>query len=97
MNGYLSIHTMDGDPEALLAAKREHMDPVVSRLAPRHGALASVTVAGDGGITVYNIWRDAAGAAAFSREPEAQQAQQASGLPLPSSFSRHPDVEVTLY
>ena len=94
---FFSVHTMDGDPQELLAAKREHMDPVVARLAPRHGAIASVTVPTETGIAVYNIWRDATGAAAFTQEPEAQQAQQASGLPLPSSFTRHPDAEVTLY
>ena len=94
---FFSVHTMDGDPQALLAAKRTHMDPVVARLAPQHGAIASVTVPTESGITVYNIWRDTAGAAAFTREPEAQQAQQASGLPMPSSFSPHPDAEVTLY
>jgi hypothetical protein len=73
---FFSVHTIDGDPEELLRAKREHMDPVVARLAPAHGAIASVTVAGENGITTYNLWRDAEGAAAFSREPEAQEAQR---------------------
>jgi hypothetical protein len=94
---YFSIHTMDGDPENLLAAKSRHMDPVVARLAPGHGAIASVTVATKTGITVYNLWRDAAGAAAFTQEAEARDAQQASGLPAPSSFTSYPDAQVTLY
>jgi hypothetical protein len=94
---FFSVHTMDGDPEELLRAKREHMDPVVARLAPGHGAIASVTVAGKDGITTYNLWRDAEGAAAFSREPEAQEAQRRSGLPAPSSFVRYDDVEAVLY
>lgn len=40
---FLSIHTMEGDPDELLERKRQHMDPVVERLAPGFGALASVT------------------------------------------------------
>lgn len=94
---FFSKHTMDGDPEELLQAKRQHMDPVVQRLAPRHGAIASITVRTDTGIAVYNLWRDGAGAMAFAAEQDARDAQAASGLPAPSSFERHPDAEVTFY
>lgn len=94
---FFSVHTMDGDPQALLSAKRAHMDPVVARLAPEHGAIASVTVPTEAGIAVYNIWRDEAGAAAFTQEPEVQEAQQRSGLPAPSSMTRYSDAEVILY
>ena len=48
---FFSIHMLDGDPDQLLRAKREHMDPVVARLAPAHGAIASVTVPGEHGIS----------------------------------------------
>ena len=34
---FLSIQTMEGDPEDLLARKRQHMDPVTERLAPDKG------------------------------------------------------------
>jgi hypothetical protein len=64
------------------------MDPVVARVAPGHGAIASVTVADENGITTYNLWRDAEGAATFSQEPEAAEAQRRSGLPAPSGVSR---------
>jgi hypothetical protein len=94
---FFSMHTMDGDPEQLLAAKRQHMDPVVGKLAPKHGAVATVTVRSDTGIAVYNIWRSAEGAMSFTQEPEAQQAQQASGLPAPSTFHRYPDADVTIF
>ena len=30
---FLSIHTMEGDPDDLLARKRQHMDPVTERFA----------------------------------------------------------------
>lgn len=94
---FFSVHTMDGDPDQLLAAKRQHMDPVVARLAPRHGAVASIVVHTERGLTVYNVWSSAQGAKAFSHEPEALQAQAASGLPAPSSFTSFDDVQVILY
>lgn len=94
---FLSIPAMDGDPADLLARRRRHMDPVVTRLAPRHGALATVTVPGEHGITVYNLWQTAEGAAAFTEAPEAQQAQREPGLPTPSRFERYPDAEIVVF
>jgi hypothetical protein len=94
---FLSIHTMEGDPDELLERKRQHMDPVVERLAPGFGALASVTSRTEGGIITVNLWATAEGAAAFSQHPEALQAQQSSGLPRPASFERFPDAEYRFY
>ena len=94
---FFSMHTMDGDPEVLRAANREHLAPVVARLAPAHGAIASVTIRTETGMAVYNIWRDAQGAATFAQDPAAQEAQRASGLPAPSSFARHVDADVAIY
>jgi hypothetical protein len=93
---FLSMHTMDGDPDALLAAKRNHTDPVVARVA----AWVWRNRIGDGAtrhwVADYNIWRDAAGAE-FAQEPEALQAQRRLGLPPPVPFVRHVDTEVALY
>lgn len=92
---YFTIHTLDGDPDELLAAKREHFDPVVAEHAPRFGAISTVTVRTRQGLTIYNLWRDGAGARAFTGLPEIQIAQQTSGLPAPSSFTWHDDADVT--
>jgi hypothetical protein len=94
---FASVHRMLGDPDDLLARKHEHMDPVVARLAPRHGAILSITARTDDGIVTINLWDTAAGAAAFSEEPEALEAQRASGLPAPASFERYDDAEYVLY
>ncbi|ETK34360.1 hypothetical protein [Microbispora sp. ATCC PTA-5024] len=94
---FLSIHTMTGDPDDLLDRKRRHMDPVVERLAPRHGAILSVTSTTDDGIVTVNLWESAEGAAAFSGEPEALDAQKESGLPVPATFQRFTDATVTWY
>lgn len=94
---FLSIHTMEGDPDDLLARKRQHMGPVVEKLAPGLGAIWSVTAPTDTGIITVNLWSTAEGAARFSQEPEARQAQQASGLPQPATFQRFTDADCTIY
>ncbi len=94
---FLSVHTMEGDPDDLLARKRQHMDPVVQRLAPSFGAIWSVTARTDKGIITVNLWSTPEGAARFSQEPEAQQAQRESGLPRPTSFERFTDADYSVY
>ena len=90
---YFTIHTLVGDPEQLLAAKRELFDPVVDQHAGRFGAISSATVRTEDGLTVYNLWRDADGAAGFTALPEIQEAQRLSGLPQPSTFVRFDGVD----
>lgn len=94
---FLSIHTMEGDPDDLLVRKRQHMDPVVERLAPGFGAIWSVTAKTSNGILTVNLWDTPEGAARFAQEPQAQQAQQASGLPRPATFERFTNVDYTVY
>ena len=83
--------------EDLLARKRQHMDPVVERLAPGFGAIASVTSKTASGIITVNLWATADGAAACSQNQEALHAQRASGLPKPATFERFPDAEYAFY
>jgi hypothetical protein len=94
---FFSVHTMTGDPDDLMERKERSMDPIVERLASEFGAVFSVTVRTGDGITTYNLWDSAEGAAAFSRHPEAIQAQKESGLPMPSTFERHGSPQVTFY
>jgi hypothetical protein len=94
---FLSIQTMEGDPDDLLARKRQHMDPVTDRLAPAFGALMSVTSGTDTGIITVNVWETPEGAAAFSQDPEVLRARQASGLPRQATFGRFTDADCTLY
>src|SRR5262249_4497657 len=94
---FLSIHTMEGDSDDLLARKRRHMDPVVERLAPGFGAIASVTSKTASGVITVNLWPTADGAAAFSENQEALHRQAEAGLPMPASFERFPDADYTFY
>lgn len=94
---FVSIHTLDGNPYDLLQRKRSYLDPAVRELAPEHGALFSVTVRRSNGRMIINGWESPQGAAVFTQLPQIQAAQQASGLPLPSSFERFTDGEVDVY
>jgi len=94
---FLSIHTMDGDPDDLLDRKRRHMDPVIERVAPGFGAIWSVTGRTDTGIVTANLWNSPDDAARFTQQPEVQQAQAASGVPMPTTFERFVDVDYTVY
>ena len=90
---YFTVHTLDGDPEELLARKREYFDPVVAAHAHRFGAISTVTLSTQAGLIVYNLWETEDGAREFTGLPEIQQAQEESKLPMPSSFERHVDVD----
>lgn len=86
---YLTIHKMTGNPDDLSEKKRAGMDPVVNQVAPTQGAIFSVTARTEEGLVVVNLWESRAHAEAFTKLDEIQQAQRASGLPMPSSFERY--------
>ncbi|HEV2724480.1 MAG TPA: hypothetical protein VGV10_07590 [Thermoleophilaceae bacterium] len=66
-----------GDPERLLAAKREHIDPVMERKAPEYGNLLHVAARTPDGVLVLNLWKSEEGSAQAFQDPEIQQARQA--------------------
>lgn len=80
----VSMMRMDGDADELLAKINEHVDPVSSRLAPKHGGLLNIVAKTDSGIMVINLWENEEGRHAVAAEPEIQQAIQAAGLPAPA-------------
>lgn len=94
---FLSIHTLPGNPDDLLQKKQEHMDPVVSQIAPEYGAIMSITAKGPEGLITVNLWESAEGAQAFTLRPEVQQAQARSGLPRPTTFERYTDIYIEEY
>ena len=90
---FMSIHRMDGDPDALLARKSADMDPVIRERAGEFGAAWTVTARTETGIVTVNLWKEPEGAVAFTQLQAAQDAQRRSGLPMPSSFERFTDVD----
>jgi hypothetical protein len=75
---------VQGDPEALAAAIREHLAPVAERFAEKHGGLASIVARTEDGILMINLWETEEGRQAMAEEPEIQNAVRAAGLPTPA-------------
>ena len=94
---YVTIHTLPGAADELLARKQTHFDPVVQRVARGFGALFSVTAPTDDGLLIINVWEDAERVGAFAALPEMQAAQTQAQLPAPSSFQRYPGALLDVY
>ena len=73
----LTIIRSSGDPETSLAAKREHIDPVMERKAPEYGNLLHVAARTPEGMLVLNLWESEEGSEQAFQDPEIQQARQA--------------------
>jgi hypothetical protein len=94
---YVTVHTLPGSADELLARKQTHFDPVVQRVAPAFGALFSVTAPTSDGLLIINVWQDADRVTAFAALPEMQAAQATAQLPPPSSFQRYAGAHLDVY
>jgi hypothetical protein len=79
----VTLMRFSGDPDELEAKVREHVEPVSSRLSPKHGRLGNVLARAADGIVVINLWESEEGRRAMSAEPEIQAAVAGAGLPRP--------------
>ena len=73
----LTIIRTPGDPDALLAAKREHMDPVMGPKADQIGMLFHLAARGPDGLVVVNLWDSEEASEKAAQDPEIDQARQA--------------------
>jgi hypothetical protein len=90
----VSMMRFAGNPDELEAKMREHLEPVASRLAEKHGGLMSITARdGDDGILIVNVWETEEGRHAMAEEPEIQAALAAAGFP-PPAFQGYPILEL---
>jgi quinol monooxygenase YgiN len=80
----VSMMRMQGDPDELAAAIREHVTPVARTLAEKHGGLLNIVARRPDGILAINLWENEEGRQAMAAEPEIQQAVAAAGLPAPA-------------
>lgn len=94
---YVTVHTLDGDPSELLSRKERHFDPIVRRIAPEYGCIASVTTQTQTGLMIVNAWESADQVPAFTAHPEVQAASSAAQLPRPSSFERYEQASVDVF
>ena len=77
---YLSIMKIQGNPDELMDAMREHVAPVAARLAPQFGGISSTIVRTDDGIMVVNLWKDDEGRHRLPEHPDMQAAIAKSGF-----------------
>ena len=75
----LTIIRTPGDPDRLLAAKREHIDPVMQRKAGQYGHILHVAARGPDGLVVVNLWASADGSEQAAQDPDIQRARDAMG------------------
>ncbi len=73
----LTIMRATGDPKELLAAKREHIDPVMERRAGEFGNIFHVAARGPDGMIVLNLWESEEGSEQAFQDPEIEQAREA--------------------
>src|SRR5215204_4375133 len=74
----LTIIRTSGDPDELLASKREHIDPVMKRRADQYGHLLHIAARADDGLVVINLWQSEEGSQQPWEDPEIQEARQGS-------------------
>ncbi len=79
----LVVVKFDGDPEQLVASTKEHVDPVMSRIAPERGARWHALSKSPEGVIVVDIWDSIDAASSTMALPEVQEAMRAAGFPEP--------------
>jgi hypothetical protein len=72
----LAMVKLDGDPDRLLAAKRELMDPVAERVFGEHGHTWQVVARSDEGLLIFNLWQDAEGRDRANADPAMREARE---------------------
>ena len=80
----LSVMSIQGNPDELLARMQATIEPVAARKAAQYGAISSTVVRTDDGIAIYNLWTADEGRHAMADDAEMQAAVKAAGFPTPS-------------
>ncbi len=79
----LSVMSIQGNPDELVARMEEKIEPVAARKAPLYGGISSTVVRTDDGITIYNLWETEDGRHRMADDPEIQAAVRDAGFPKP--------------
>lgn len=82
----LTTFKIEGDPDELLAQKKEKIDPISMEKAREHGGSAHIVVRAEDGLQVFNIWESLEGSEKMAEEmrPVAQEA----GMPRPTGWQQ---------
>jgi predicted ester cyclase len=79
----LSVMSIQGKPDELVARMQETIEPVAARKAPLYGGISTTVVRTDDGITIYNLWETEDGRHRMAEDPEIQAVVEAAGFPKP--------------
>jgi steroid delta-isomerase-like uncharacterized protein len=79
----LSVMSIDGDPDELVARFAETLEPVGRRRAPLYGGISTTIVRTDDGVTIYNLWQTEEGRHRMAEDPEVREAMRAASFPEP--------------
>lgn len=79
----LSVMSIPGNADELVARFTETLEPVGRRRAPIYGGISSTVVRTDDGITIYNLWKTEEGRHRMAEDPEIQAAIKAANFPEP--------------
>jgi predicted ester cyclase len=79
----LSVMSIPGDPDALVARMQETLEPVAARKAQQYGGISSTVVRTDDGIKIFNLWETEEGRHRMADDPEVQAALREAGFPEP--------------
>jgi steroid delta-isomerase-like uncharacterized protein len=80
----LSVMSIQGDSDELLAQLQATLDPVAAVKAPQYGGISSTVVRTDDGIKIFNLWETEEGRHRMAEDPEIQAAVRDAGFPAPS-------------
>jgi hypothetical protein len=86
------IGRIPGDPDALLASLRDTVNPVMSRVAMRNGALSHMVARDDHGLVYVDVWRTAEGWRTAMANPDVQRSLEAAAI----RFADDPEVHEVL-
>ena len=79
----LSVMSIPGNADELVARWTETLEPVGRRRAPVYGGISSTVVRTDDGITIYNLWQTEEGRHKMAEDPEVQAAIKDAKFPAP--------------
>jgi len=79
----LSVMSIPGNADELVARFAETLEPVGRRRAPIYGGISTTVVRTDDGITIYNLWETEEGRHKMAEDPEIQAALSAANFPEP--------------
>jgi hypothetical protein len=82
------IGRIPGDPDALLVALQDTVNPVMSRVAMRNGALIHLVARDDDGLLYVDVWKTVEGWRAAMADRAVQRSLEAASI----RFAEDPQV-----